>query len=145
MKLHVTEDPNIQEAEIDIRCPRIDQRIRRVIEAAEIEDLRVAGVAEGYLRVVNASDVLYAETVDAKTFLYTTNKVLEAATTLSELEARLEGTEFVRASRQLLVNLAHVEGLRPYLGARLELILENGERVVASRQFAPIIKQRIGL
>ena len=51
----------------------------------------------------------------------------------------------MRASRQLLVNLAHVKGLRPYLNARLELALDNGEHGVASRQYAPGIKHRIGL
>jgi len=87
----------------------------------------------------------YAETVDAKTFLYTADKVLETGLSLSELEEHLQDTEFVRATRQMLVNLAHVQGLRPYLNARLELALSNGERVVASRQFSPDIKKRIGL
>ena len=43
------------------------------------------------------------------------------------------------------MNFDHVRGLRPYLNARLELILSNGEHVVASRQYAPAIKQKIGL
>ncbi|WP_276926892.1 LytTR family DNA-binding domain-containing protein [Parvibacter caecicola] len=145
MKLDVKEDPALVDVEVRIRCPRIDRRVRRIIEAAEIEDLRLAGQEGGFLRVVTADAVLYAETVDAKTFLYTADKVLETGLTLSELEAHLRGTEFVRATRQMLVNLAHVQGLRPYLNARLELALSNGERVVASRQFSPDIKKRIGL
>ena len=43
------------------------------------------------------------------------------------------------------MNLAHVQGLRPYLNARLELVLDNGEHVIASRQFSAAIKKRIGL
>ena len=79
------------------------------------------------------------------TFLYTPDKVLESGLSLAELESYLESTEFVRATRQMLINLAHVQGLRPYLNARLELMLDNGERVIASRQFSPAIKKRIGL
>ncbi len=145
VKLDVKEDPALADVEVRIRCPRIDQRVRRIIEATEIENLRLAGQEGGFLRVVAADAVLYAETVDAKTFLYTADKVLETSLTLSELEEHLRDTEFVRATRQMLVNLAHVQGLRPYLNARLELALSNGERVVASRQFSPDIKKRIGL
>ena len=64
---------------------------------------------------------------------------------LAELEERLAGTEFLRASRTLLVNFDHVRALRPYPGARLELVLGNGESVIASRQFAPAFRANIGL
>lgn len=145
MKLSVREDPAAAEIEVTVVCPRIDQRVQRIVAAVEMEDRRLAGVADGFLRVLSARDVLYAETVDGRTFLYGEDKVYEATATLAEIESHLAGTEFVRASRQMLVNLAHVSGIRPYLNARLELALDNGERLIASRQFAPVIKKRIGL
>lgn len=145
MKLSVREDPAATEIEVTVVCPRIDQRVQRIVAAVEMEDRRLAGVADGFMRVLSAREVLYVESVDGHTFLYGEEKVYEAAATLAEIESRLAGTEFVRASRQMLVNLAHVSGMRPYLNARLELVLDNGERLIASRQFAPIIKKRIGL
>ena len=145
MKLSVREDPAAAEIEVTVVCPGIDQRVQRIVAAVEMEDRRLAGVADGFLRVLSAREVLYAETVDGRTFLYGEEKVYEAAATLAEIENHLAGTDFVRASRQMLVNLAHVSGMRPYLNARLELVLDNGEHLIASRQFAPIIKKRIGL
>lgn len=145
MELSVREDPALDDVRVRIDCPRIDGRVRRIVEAAEMEDRRLSGTSDGYLCMVGVAEVLYAETVDGRTFLYTEDKVVESALSLAELEAGLRGTEFVRASRQMLVNLAHVKGLRPYLNARLELALDNGERVVASRQYAPAVKHRIGL
>ncbi len=51
----------------------------------------------------------------------------------------------VRAGLEILiVNFDHVRRC-PYLNARLELVLSNGESVIASRQYAPAIKQKIGL
>ena len=73
------------------------------------------------------------------------DRVLESPLRLYELEEALAGTEFVRASKSLIVNFDHVRALRPYLNARLELVLDNGESVIASRQYAPAIKQKIGL
>lgn len=145
MRITVNEDPALDDVEVAISCPRIDARVRRLIEAAEIEGKSIAGLTDGFLCSVGVNDVLYAETVDTKTFLYTADKVLESGLSLAELEAGLTDTEFVRATRQMLVNLAHVQGLRPYLNARLELVLDNGEHVIASRQFSPAIKRHIGL
>ena len=140
MRISVKEDPALTDIEVAISCPRIDPRVRRLVAAAEIEGMRIAGMSDGFLCTVGANDV-----VDAKTFLYTADKVIESGLTLAGLEASLARAEFMRASRQLLVNLAHVQGLRPYLNARLELVLDNGEHVIASRQFSAAIKKRIGL
>lgn len=145
MKLSIKEDKSLSDIEVSILCPKVDNRVHRIIETVEIENMKLAGMSEGYLCVVGINEVLYAETVDSSTFLYTPDKVLESGLSLIELESYLEGTEFIRATRQMLINLAHVKGLRPYLNARLELMLDNGERVIASRQFSPAIKKRIGL
>ncbi len=145
MKLSIKEDKSLSDIEVSILCPKVDNRVHRIIEAVEIENMKLAGMSEGYLCVVGINEVLYAETVDSSTFLYTPDKVLESGLSLIELESYLESTEFIRATRQMLINLAHVKGLRPYLNARLELMLDNGERVIASRQFSPAIKKRIGL
>ena len=64
---------------------------------------------------------------------------------LYELEDKLAGTEFVRASKQLLANFDHVVAIRPALNARLQLLLDNGESVMVSRQYAPTIKRKLDL
>ena len=99
----------------------------------------------GALVIVDAAQVLYAESVDGACFLYGADSVIECPLRLADLEERLAGTEFVRASRTLLVNFDHVRALRPYPGARLELVPANGESVIASRQFAPAFRAKIGL
>lgn len=145
MKLSITEDPAAIEPEVSIRCARIDARVERVIAAAQQDGRKLFGMADGFLRSVDPAGVLYVETVDGRTFLYARECVLESSAPASVLEEELAEAGFVRASRQLLVNLRHVQGMRPYLNARLELVLDNGEHLIASRQFAPLIKQRIGL
>ncbi|MEY8314679.1 LytTR family DNA-binding domain-containing protein [Adlercreutzia muris] len=145
MKLTLEERRDLAEVEVDIRCPVIDRRVRAIVAAANADDRRLVGTADGSTFIVEAAEVLYAETVDGRTFLYGRNRVLESPLRLYGLEDQLAGTEFVRASKSLLVNFDHVRGLRPYLNARLELILENGEHVIASRQYAPAIKRKIGL
>lgn len=145
MKLTLEERRDLAEVEVDIRCPVIDRRVRAIVAAANADDRRLVGTADGSTFIVEAAGVLYAETVDGRTFLYGRNRVLESPLRLYGLEDQLAGTEFVRASKSLLVNFDHVRALRPYLNARLELVLSNGESVIASRQYAPAIKKKIGL
>lgn len=139
MKLTVEERPDLEEAEVTIRCPAIDRRVRAIMAAANAVDCRLLGTDGTGTFIVEPSEVLYAETVDGR------DRVLESPLRLYELEEALAGTEFVRASKSLIVNFDHVRALRPYLNARLELVLDNGESVIVSRQYAPAIKQKIGL
>lgn len=139
MKLTVEERPDLEEAEVTIRCPAIDRRVRAIMATANAVDCRLLGTDGTGTFIVEPSEVLYAETVDGR------DRVLESPLRLYELEEALAGTEFVRASKSLIVNFDHVRALRPYLNARLELVLDNGESVIASRQYAPAIKQKIGL
>lgn len=145
MNVTITETPRANGISVAIECPRIDERVQRIVASLSAFDRKLTGTRDGATLIVVIGDVLYAETVDGSTFLYLKDAVLETPLRLYELEDRLAGTEFVRASKQLLANFDHVAGIKPYLNARLQLLLDNGETVIVSRQYAPAIKQKIGL
>ena len=145
MHVTITEDPTRNDIEIAVVAPRIDERVQRIVASLSAFDRQLVGLRDGTTYRVPIDDVLYAETVDGSTFLYTAEAVLETPLRLSELEDKLAGTEFVRASKQMLVNFDHVRGIRPYPGARLRLALDNGEAVIVSRQYAPVLKRKLGL
>ena len=145
MNVTITENPALDDVEVAIACPRIDERVQRIVSALGAFDRVLVGERDGATYRLDVDDVCYAETVDGKTFLYTADAVYQAPFKLYELEERLESTEFVRASKQMLVNFDHVASIRPALNARLQLMLDNGEAVIVSRQYAPAIKRKLGL
>ena len=145
MNVTITENPTLDDIEVAIACPHLDERVQRIVASLGAFDRLLVGSHDGPTYRVPADDVLYAETVDGATFLYTKEIVLETPLRLYELEDELSGTEFVRASKQMLVNFDHVQGIRPYLNARLQLLLDNGEAAIVSRQYAPAIKRKLGL
>ena len=145
MNVTITENPALDDIEVSVACPRIDERVQRIVSALGAFDRALVGERDGATYRLDVDDVCYAETVDGKTFLYTADAVYQTPLKLYELEERLAGTEFVRASKQMLVNFDHVQGIRPYLNARLQLMLDNGEAVIVSRQYAPVIKRKLGL
>ena len=145
MNVTITENPALEDIEVAVACPRIDKRVQRIVATLGAFDRVIVGSRDGATYRVSADDVLYAETVDGTTFLYTKEAVFETPLRLYELEDKLAGTEFVRASKQMLVNFDHVKGIRPYLNARLQLLLDNDEAAIVSRQYAPDLKRKLGL
>lgn len=145
MDVTITENPALDDIEVSVACPRIDERVQRIVSALGAFDRALVGERDGATYRLDVDDVCYAETVDGKTFLYTADAVYQTPLKLYELEERLAGTEFVRASKQMLVNFDHVASIRPALNARLQLMLDNGEAVIVSRQYAPVIKRKLGL
>ena len=145
MNVTITENPALDDIEVSVACPRIDERVQRIVSALGTSDRALVGERDGATYRLDVDDVCYAETVDGKTFLYTADAVYQTPLKLYELEERLAGTEFVRASKQMLVNFDHVASIRPALNARLQLMLDNGEAVIVSRQYAPVTKRKLGL
>ena len=145
MHVTISEDPTLDDVEVSITAPRIDERVQRIVASLSAFDRVLTGERDGATYRIDIKDVCYAETVDGRTFLYTKGAVYQTPLRLYELEDKLAGTEFVRASKQLLVNFDHVKAIRPAPGARLQLVLSNGESVIVSRQYAPHIKHKLGL
>ena len=52
---------------------------------------------------------------------------------LSDLEAHLAKANFLRIHRSHLINLEYVKSIEPYDAARVEVVMKNGARIVASR------------
>jgi two-component system, LytTR family, response regulator len=52
---------------------------------------------------------------------------------LSDLEGHLRGANFLRVHRCHLINLEYVTSIEPYDATRVEVVMKNGTRIVASR------------
>lgn len=145
MKVTVEEWPGLEEPEVIVRCRRMDERVSRLVELLRLSSARLTGEQDGQTCILEEDDVLYIDTVDRGTFLYTADGVYESRLRLYELEEQLAPRDFVRVSKSAIVNFDQVKSLRPDLGGRLRLTLSNGEVVVANRQYVPAIKKKLGL
>ena len=144
MKITINEDINNEETEVIINCRQMDEQILRICAGLRVYDKKVTGILDDQTFLLNSCDILYIETVDRKTFLYTTDEVYETPLKLYEIEERLAGEDFIRASKSCVLNFGKVKSLRGDFGGRLLCTLENDETVTVSRQYAGIIKQKLG-
>lgn len=145
MKISLCEDALCGEIEVSIRCQTADHEIQKLLATLRAFDQKITGEREGQTFLLDAADILYADSADKRTFLYTGSGVYETPLRLYELEERLSGADFFRASKSLVVNFKQICSLRPEFGGRFLLTMKNGEKCLVSRQYVPIVKAKLGL
>ena len=140
MKITIEEREAAQDIEVTIVCVRVDRRVLDIAARLRMLDRKVTGT-----RVLSAEDVLFIESVDKHTFIYTADTVLETGLRLYEMEGRLADCDFLRIAKGCIVNFRAITALKPDVNGRIIATLENGEQVVISRQYAPDVKSKLGL
>lgn len=143
MKITLNQDPSFPETEVIINCPQADEDILRMVAMLRVYQKKLVGILDGERRLLDVKDILYIDTADKKTFLYTQKAVFESALRLYELEDALRELDFLRAGRSVIVNFRRVQSIRPELGGRLLVTMDNGEQVYVSRQYAGEMKEKL--
>lgn len=144
MKIRIEEDAAAQEMEITIRCRRTDDSVIRLLEMLRAGDKKLTGHLGNQTYILDAGAVLYIDTVEKRTFLYTKDAVYETPLKLYELEERLESADFFRASKSSIINFNQIQSLKPEFGGTMQVTMSNGEKLMVSRQYARIIKEKLG-
>jgi len=125
-----------------IRCPRVTPEIEALATRLR-GDSRLPGTRDGVTHLIAPADVLYFESVDKRTFIYTADAVYETPLRLYEVEERTSDADFFRSSKAQIVNIAKITALVPDFGGRLVAYLPNDERLIISRHYAKQLKERL--
>jgi len=143
MKITINTDNRYTETEIILNCNRMSDDIEKMLAALRMLDLKLTGRKDGRHYVIEARDVMYIESTDKRTFLYTLTDVYESPFRLYELEVKLTEGDFLRASKNCLFNINHILSIEPDLDRRLILTMEKEIRLTVSRQYAAAVKQKL--
>ena len=119
MKIRINDRPDIQEIEVIINCVADDPLVNKIISALNTVDAKLLCRRQGETFQLGLADILYIESVDRKTFLYTEEQVYETDRRLYELEDYLKDHSFFRTSKTTIINLRRTKSIRPEIGARL--------------------------
>lgn len=143
MKITLNQDPAFPETEVIINCPQTDEDILHLVAMLRIHQKKLVGILEGERHLLDVKDILYIDTADKRTFLYTGQTVYECALRLYELEEGLRELDFLRVSRSAIVNFRRIRSIRPELGGRMLVTVDGGERLYVSRQYAGGLKEKL--
>ena len=144
MKVTITQDID-SGTKVEIHCHEVTGETERLQRYISRFDEKITGSSEGQTYNIEISAILYIESVDKKTFLYTQGNVFLTDKRLYELESILDEKTFFRCSKSVIVNLEKIKSLRPEVTRNIRATLENGEIIVISRRYAAALKKIIGL
>jgi len=144
MKVTVIKDIDSGTA-VEIHCREVTSETERLERYIRRFDERLTASENGAAYNVSLEEILYIESVDKKTFLYTTGHVFQTEKRLYELEEILDEKTFFRCSKSVIVNLNRITKLRPEVTRNILATLTNGEVVVISRRYVKGLKTLIGL
>lgn len=145
MKITVEHGP-VSENEVVLRCPELDQEMLWVLSLLRsgLQKLCVWG-EQKEATLLAPGEAVYCESVEERTFVYTAGAVYQTALSLAELEGRYGDLGFCRVGKSAVVNLHRIRSLKSLPAGRIEVALETGEKLVASRHYAPLLRERLGL
>jgi two-component system LytT family response regulator len=130
----------------------IERARARVVRASDAPDVlrapalaRLAVTVRGEVRLFAPGDVEHATLEGELVRLRVGDELVWTELTLQELETRLAGAGFLRVHRRALLNLAHVDRLRPLSTGGYLALTRRGDEVPVSRQEARRLRQRLGL
>ena len=148
MFLDLIENSNAEKTKVTIEYKEKDEQVNKLIDFVEhleeVENCFTAS-ADGRIYNISINDILYIETVDRKTFGYTVNEVYELGFKLYEIEARYKLMDYMRISKSCIVNLKKIHSLKPDFGGKILATMENNEKLYISRQYASVLKEKLGL
>jgi len=144
VKINIQIDKRFTETEITINTAVMSDELERVITGLRALDFKLTGTKDGQTHILDAGQILYIDTVDKKTFLYTATAVYETNLRLYELEGNLSAGDFFRAGKSSIINFNKIKSLKSDIDGRIIVVMENNERLVVSRQYAEFIKKKLG-
>lgn len=143
MKLRLHQRQELEETEIDIAYSRMTNRLSKMVGYIRQYTYMVEAFWNGKSFLIPLDEILYFDTTDRKTFLYTNKQVYECRKALIEVENELSNTTVIRISKETLLNTTVLVNVRPYPNHRLMAELSNGENLIISRKYISILQNRL--
>ena len=145
MKVTILEKKADEEDELIVKCDYLDESLTKLINQFKTGKGKMNFYKDSKIVFVDPEEVLYFESVDDKVFAYTKDSVYETKSKLYQLEEELPVSIFFRANKAVIVNLDKIDSLTPVFGGRFEAVLENGYKVMISRNYLNTLKELLGL
>lgn len=145
LKISINIVPGLDDTEISVSCGKLTPEIEKLIATLQMSDNRLTASLNGEIHILDLDEVIYIDAVDRKTFIYTQDKVYESDFKLYELEGRLSDSMFFRVSKSCIVNLRRIKSLRDDIERRIRLTMDNGEQLIASRNYADELRIKLGV
>lgn len=127
--------------EVIIRYRQMTQQIEDIVQYLEGKAEKLVVTNDGQQFFINIPDVIYLDSVDGSTFVYTQDNVYRAAITLTLFAALYADKGFFRCSKSAVMNIYRIDRLKSMSGSRIDAMMDNGEHIIISRRYAKELRR----
>lgn len=127
--------------EVIIRYRQMTDQIGDIVSYIEGRNDKLLGVKEGQRVMLSPQRVLYLESVDGVTYLYTDYEVYKSNLTLMSAETNYADDGYFRCSKSMVINIYRIKKLKSLPENRIDATMDNGEHVVISRHYAKELRK----
>ena len=145
MKVEIDIDERYSDIEVVIKAPKLTQDIEKLISLMRMINMQIAVKKDDETHLLDIEKILYIETVERNTFVYTEDATYESDLKLYEMEQELLEKSFSRISRQSIINLKKVKSLKADINRKIRVTLVNGEQIIVSRMYSEALRKRLGI
>ena len=128
-----------------IKCEKVNEEVHRLKSHINLFHAKLTAKRNQETVFVKLPEVLYFESVDNRTFVYTSDAVMEVKYRLYELENLLPSEDFFRISKAQIVNVSQIKALAPGFNRTLFATMTNGEQVYISRKYAMKLRSALSI
>ena len=145
MKINIDVDSKYTDIGVDIHVPSLTPEVEKIISLMRMMDMQIAVKKGEETVLLDVADILYIEAVERNTFIYTEKETYESALKLYEFEQQLSEKDFIRISKQSVLNLRKVKSLRSDINRKIRVTLQNDEQIIVSRMYSDELRKRLGV
>ncbi len=145
MKIEIDINEAYPELAVRINAPVMTQDVEKLISLMRMLNMQLAVKKGGETYLLDTDRILYIEAVERNTFVYTAEASYESDLKLYEIEQQLLAQNFIRVSKQSIVNMRKIKSLRADINRKIRVTLVNGEQLIVSRTYADEFKRSLGV
>lgn len=131
------------EDELILRYQRLNWEVEQILNFMKLPQRKLIGLKGDVQKIIDLTEILYIESVDRKTFVYTADDVFQIEFTLAQLEQILNTVNFFRCSKSMIINIDKITQLSSLASNRIDATLINGEHIIISRTYASDFRKRL--
>lgn len=122
--------------EVVIKYRQMNRQIEDIVNYIKGQGQKLLGIKDGQQFFIHPHNIIYLESVEGVTYLYTEKEIYQSNLTLASFETFYAKEGFFRCSKSMIINMYRIRKLKSISGNRIDAAMDNDEHVLISRHYA---------
>lgn len=130
-----------EQTKITIRAPKQTDNISKLTTFIDQLSHTIPAQHNEQQTNIDIHSILYVESVERTTFIYTKTEMYEDNRPLYEIQKLLAPFDFIRINKQTVINPRFIQSVRALFNSRYELLMTSAEKLIVTRHYRKDFKE----